>query len=235
MESTRLGKFKISYHNSKEFHQIKNEIFNSGIYSLEISEENPVILDIGAHIGLATLFFKQRWPGARLFAFEPNPESFALLEENVWQNNLENVELYQLAITGSEGIRQLYIPIGEDSWSSNSSLREGSWTGIEKQQGLRVESVRLAKIIQKLEHIDILKMDVEGAEFEIFKDMKSQIGKISHILVEIHPGNRKALRELRALLESLDYTLSYSQDGKQIKFPDESKLFVLSASQASSK
>lgn len=235
METTKLGKLTISYLDSKEFHSIKNEIYNTGIYEVDTDKADPVILDIGAHIGLATIYFKSRFPNAHIFAFEPNPEVFKLLEENIWQNGLEGIETYNIAIAGSKGKRKLYIADGEDSWSSNSSFTKGSWSGVEKQREIEVEARRLADILDQFEVVDILKMDVEGAEFEILKDIKKRMNKVMQLIVEIHPGKRERFKESKAVLDAYNLRSEYWQNGKEVREPDYSKLFILKSYQENSK
>ncbi|WKZ30977.1 MAG: FkbM family methyltransferase [Candidatus Dojkabacteria bacterium] len=232
MPSTKLGKLIISYINSREFHSIKNEIFNTQIYATKLQSETPIILDIGAHIGLATLYFKQQWPGGTVFAFEPNPVAFKLLEENIWQNGLQNVEAYNIAIAGSDGKRKLYIPANDVSWDSNSSFTNGSWSKQEAQQPVEIEARRLAKILEKLDKVDLLKIDVEGAEFEIFKDIQKNLMKINEMIIEIHPESRQRFKEMTARLLADDFTIEIWQNGKIVRQPDFSKLFIMKARQS---
>ena len=62
MESTKLGKYKIVYTNSKEYHTLKREIWGEDIYSFNSEKDSPLIIDIGAHIGISVLYFKSIYP-----------------------------------------------------------------------------------------------------------------------------------------------------------------------------
>src|SRR5690349_947133 len=103
MQSTRIGKNTVWYENSEEFNELKKELYTEHRYYLELDKEDPVILDMGAHIGLATLYFKQIYPEATITAFEPHPGNFAILQKNVLENQLKNVALVQAAVAPKDG------------------------------------------------------------------------------------------------------------------------------------
>ncbi len=77
------------------------EIFVKGTYAFNLSDKSPVFYDLGANIGMATLFFKWRYPSATIHAFEPDPETYKLLELNITGNHLSSVYLHNIAIGGS--------------------------------------------------------------------------------------------------------------------------------------
>jgi FkbM family methyltransferase len=68
-----------------------------------------VILDCGANIGMATLFFKWLYPNARIDAFEPDPKTFQLLENNVKQNHLTNVATHNCALWDIDGKIDFFV------------------------------------------------------------------------------------------------------------------------------
>ena len=89
MNSTRLGKFNITFINEKEYHTIKREIWGKEIYYFKSPNISPFIIDIGAHIGISVLYFKQLYPNSNILAFEPNPISFDILQ-NQYRYNLQD-------------------------------------------------------------------------------------------------------------------------------------------------
>ncbi len=92
----KVGKYSISYFNKIEFRNLKNEIFKEEIYNLDIDDGKTKelnIIDVGAYIGLSILYFKSRYRNARITAFEPNPNVFPLLEENLEYNKIKNVQI----------------------------------------------------------------------------------------------------------------------------------------------
>jgi hypothetical protein len=93
--------FQVTYRNNCEFEVICEDIFEKNIYYFEADTAEPAILDRGGHIGLAVLYFKSFYPQARIVTFERNPETFALLQRNIAQNNLRGVEVLNMAVTAS--------------------------------------------------------------------------------------------------------------------------------------
>jgi len=233
MPITRLNNFKIHYQNKREYHSLKREIFTQNIYqpNLEIDSSlgglDLIILDVGAHIGLATLYFKWLYPKAHIIAIEPNLESFQLLQQNIFENNLENIDLYNLALDIKPGETQLYIDKANE-WLSNSSLLENSWTNEEKTKAITVKTQTLTYFINLIANSKlkkILKMDIEGLESEILFSAGDKLKVFSEIIIEFHPTglrqaqpNRKqSINKLIKQLESLDFKITLEKKNKEVK------------------
>ena len=73
MHQTKLAPFVVSYQNGQEFHHLKKEIWTEHLYYTEIDSVMPRIIDAGAHIGLASLYFAKTYPTAKILSLEPNP------------------------------------------------------------------------------------------------------------------------------------------------------------------
>ncbi|HQC39363.1 MAG TPA: FkbM family methyltransferase, partial [Candidatus Dojkabacteria bacterium] len=104
-----LHKYDIAYLNKYELKILDKEIFGDEIYRIDIEKKNPLIFDVGSHIGLSILYFKKKYPTSTILGFEPNPNVFPFLEENINGNNIKNVTLYNLALSSKEGEKTLYI------------------------------------------------------------------------------------------------------------------------------
>jgi len=102
--------FRVVYAHQEEFDNLCGEIFGDGAYRFDCRRAAPRIVDCGAHIGLSVLYFKRRWPRAQITAFEPSPDTFALLERNLGSNGLADVELVNAAITASGDATSFYVP-----------------------------------------------------------------------------------------------------------------------------
>lgn len=157
---------------------ILDEIVIDRGYDFQLPEAPRIILDIGANIGLATLWFKRRYPDARIIAVEPDPESFALLERNT--SGIAGIERLNAALTAVDGV------IGLERGGLNPSafhvraLRPG-------EEG--VEAIRMPSLLARyrLHAVDLLKLDIEGAEKEVFEaDDLSWMDSIRTIAVELH-------------------------------------------------
>ena len=114
----------------------------------ELNPERPVILDIGANVGAFSVWAARRWPGAAIYSYEPNPETFELLSKNV-SNICVNA-----AVWSRDGESFLY---DGNANSAECSLFH-DWRG--KDSGHKVKTVAASS----LHPCDILKVDTEGSE-----------------------------------------------------------------------
>lgn len=135
------------------------------------------IVDVGANIGLATLYFKSVSPNATVVAIEPDAENFAVMQQNVIGNNVEKVHLLQAAIDSKEG--QLQVVKANLAYNSSVSNDKSGYT---------VPAVSVTNIIEKynLQQIDLIKIDVEGFESEIFSQHINWLDSVSNVIIEIH-------------------------------------------------
>lgn len=210
MQSTKLGKHEIWYENSDEFYELKKEIFSENCYYLELDKDDPVIVDAGAHIGMTVLYFKMLFPKAKILAFEPIPDNFALLEKNVTENQLENVELFQAVVAPKSGLLRIHEPTGEGAWKSGAGIIPRGWKGIQDNREIKVEAIGIQEILQK--KIDIFKMDVEGMEYEIVRNSGSLIRNVKNWLMEVHPRKDHRIEEIEKNLRQNGYQVEIKKD-----------------------
>ncbi|MBP6976477.1 FkbM family methyltransferase [Candidatus Dojkabacteria bacterium] len=226
MESTKLGKYTILYPNKKEYHTLKREIWNQEIYYFETDTNCPYIVDIGSHIGISILYFKALYPNCKILAFEPNPISFGILKENVFNNGLEDIQLINKAISSDSSLKDFYIDNSKQNWESNSSFLKNSWSGKESTKSIKVECTRLDEYIKDIENIDMLKIDTEGSEYEILNSHKNNLNKVKNISVEYHPvKNSKIEKILIVLREYFDIKIFF--EGEEIKNMVNDKLLTI--------
>lgn len=98
--SSHLPPFTIFYANNEEYHRLKNEIFTQHTYYFETETDAPLIIDAGAHIGLASLYFKKLYPKSHLIAIEPNPNLLPILTTNFQANQITDAEILPIALIG---------------------------------------------------------------------------------------------------------------------------------------
>jgi FkbM family methyltransferase len=152
---------------------------------------DSVVIDIGANQGFFTLYAAR--DGAKIFAFEPNADTFRMLRENVARNSLQDrVVAFNEAVTGREGLRDLYI-----GFDSKGNMLSGTASIVNSNRGgdsVVVESARsttLDKIFEDnmIDRCDLLKMDCEGAEYEILANASQRtFDKIGSVSMEFHDG-----------------------------------------------
>ena len=219
MHSSRVGKYNIWYENSDEFYELKKEIFGENCYYMESDIESPLIIDAGAHIGMTVIYFKMLFPNARIIAFEPIGANFELLKKNIEENQLENVEIYQAVVAPKSGRLRIHEPIGEGAWKSGAGIIPKGWRGIQTNQEIKVEAIGIQEILQ--DKIDLFKMDIEGMEYEVIRNMGSAIKMISNLMIEVHPRKDHRIEEIIKTLEQNRFNIELREDpssaGKGLK------------------
>ena len=156
------------------------EIWRYKSYSEAEIRRDDVVVDIGANIGgYAVLAAKS---GARVFAYEPVPETYQLLSKNIIINNCHTVKSYNVAV-GSK-IGELTLNVNPQAAGLDSIYHTFSST-----EKIKVPSIDLHEIFvqNKLKKIDVLKIDVEGAEYDILLNARSSdMRKVRTITMEYH-------------------------------------------------
>jgi len=159
-----------------------HELFVNGAYAFDATQRNPRIIDAGANIGLSVLFFKSRYPDARILAIEPEPGTFAHLQRVLATNGLGDVALVNVAVGDPPGVAVFYSD--PDTGGSISASLVPALGGAQRQE---VPVVRLSTLIDG--PVDFLKLDVEGAEYAVVRDLiaTGQIALVREAVIEYHP------------------------------------------------
>ena len=168
------------------------EIFVDKDFFFSTKSTNPVIYDCGANIGTSVIYFKNLYSNSKIKVFEANPEIAEILLQNIKKNNITEVEIIKKAVW----IDNNGVDFNLNSADSSSIFTPGKKT--------RVESVRLKDLIDKEGSIDLLKMDIEGAEVDVIKDCDNSIKKIDNIIIEYHSfvNRKQQLDELLKILSN---------------------------------
>lgn len=188
---------------------------------------NPIVLDVGANIGLFSLAVLKIKPQSQIFAFEPGPHQFSLLAETVKTNNLNNnIKLFQIALCNKNGSSNFRVHDSQDA--SGDGFIDTERAG--KTKKITVLSQTLDTWLQNnsnLKSVDLIKMDTEGSEFWIlngafnfFKEFKPAI------IMEIYPMNIKnypfEISDLVIRIEDLGYKI-YTLERVLIPFDEIEK------------
>lgn len=166
--------YKISFMGEAHLRWLFGEIFMDASYFFHADNDRPLIFDCGSNIGMSVLFFKKLYRNARIIAFEPDPATFATLRQNVVQNRLSDVELHSVAIGGHSGQIELF----RDPSPESSSLKMSTLRQRHDGPGVVVPSRRLSEFIKS--DIDLLKLDVEGAEDAVMDELADS-GKLRYV------------------------------------------------------
>ena len=166
--------------------RVFKQIFVDNEYdSLNLPETAKTIIDLGANIGLSALFFIKKFPASRIVAVEPDAVNFSIMEKNL-EKFSKSISFLQAAIWPTDGEVSL---VEEDD--DHTSL--GAWgyrtEASNGNSGLSVKAVTIPTIMKQygMDFVDILKVDIEGAEYELFeKNYEDWIDKVGLIIIETH-------------------------------------------------
>ena len=143
---------------------------------------NPIIIDVGTNVGFFSLLMSKKYPNASIYSFEPNPDNYNFLIEHIKNNQQKNIHPYNYAVSSKNGKVTLYISIENFTGHSLYAKTENK---------IQVQSITLDTILNdnKIEKCDILKLDCEGAEYEILMNSDESLKKIENISLEYHDLN----------------------------------------------
>lgn len=164
----------------------------------------PHILDCGANIGCTVLNYKRQFPNARITAFEPDPQFAPILRRNLANNNASDVEVVEAAVWTQDG---------EISWicegvDGSRIVEDGSTSNM-----ITVPTIDLVKYLQV--SVDLLKLDIEGAEYAVVDHISHNLEKVKNIIVECHiqQSNLKDFGRLLGTLKKAGFRLSFNTIG----------------------
>jgi FkbM family methyltransferase len=199
------------------------EIFKREDYRLPIEkslDESAIVVDLGANIGLASVFFQQNYyPNARFIAVEPSPKNLVLLERNL-ASAVPKSEIAPVVVNDTLGLVRIddgevgfnvhIIDVARNVIPSEKNAKNAVYTegsslelktslrgtkqtneelkGDETIHGTEVVALTMPKIMEDLHisHIDLLKMDIEGAEKAVLRDAAAWLPKVEFLVVELH-------------------------------------------------
>lgn len=186
----------------------------------------PVIIDCGANIGISVLNYKKKYPGAKIVAFEPDPSLIPILKHNIITNHINDVTVVEAAVWTCFGESDFYLEGADGS----RLAKQGS------AQTVRVRTVDLADYISN--SVDLIKMDIEGAELDVIPHIEHKLPLVKNVIVECHINSDQAGRfgDLLKTLSDAGFAVSINSLGvwrdlirKPAKLPDEADQYFLVA------
>ncbi len=148
------------------------EIFLRRIYDFNTDAPLPFVIDAGANIGLASIFFKELLPESRVIAIEPDPAICRLLRGNLAAQQCSDVEIVEAAVSDRTG---------HVSFQSDGAT--GGRTG-ETGAGIEVDAIALVDLL--VQPVTFLKIDIEGAELEVLRSCADRLSRVENMFVEFH-------------------------------------------------
>jgi len=191
---------------------IYREIFEKNEYDFSVNKEPKYIIDAGANIGMASIYFANKYKKAKIIAIEPEEENYKLLKLNTEKyTNItaKNAALWNISreiALFDVGIENIGFMVG----TNVSSLKPST-----KNFKQLIKTTTIDEIIHdfNIDFIDILKIDIEGAEKEVFESSKEWISKTRCIIAELHERKKRGCNKaFYKNIKSFDQVGMYGED-----------------------
>lgn len=198
-EVSFLG-YRIRYLNAESLFQLYREIFVHRYYDLPVKSESPQIIDCGSNIGMSVIFFKNKYPKARIIGFEPHPATFRTLRENIERNRFQHIDVYQQALSDRCGTIDFYV---NNDGQGLEALEMSIIAGREATP-IQVPTNQLSAYVDG--EVDLLKLDIEGAEELVLKDLEDhgKLRSFRRIICEYHHHRDSTVDRLSRTLSLLE-------------------------------
>ncbi|MDC3315697.1 FkbM family methyltransferase [Candidatus Thioglobus sp.] len=220
---------KVYYRSSTSDMALIYEILLKSKYKSEYylpEKLNPkVVFDIGGNIGITSIYLSSIFPDAKIYTFEPMPENFEILQKNISQ--YKNIRAFNYGLGSKNGNFKVYLSNDPENFGGISFYPDAH--GNQEKSYISCEVKNVNEIINDLEveSIDLIKIDTEGAEYDILSTLKVDILRgTSWITGELH-GNKDF--ELLNYLSNFGFSISLNkQIGNRLFMFHAGKLEVIS-------
>jgi FkbM family methyltransferase len=209
----RRKKYESINLNNGEFYYdtpFATKTFLSAVYDLYLvtlkgtifMDKNPTIVDVGANIGQFMFACKNVFPDAKVYSIEPDPNIFKILKKNT--KNYKNVTVYNLALNNIKRKIKFYVSSEFSEWSSLKIINDKKYT---------VSVVNAEKgdvLLRSIKQIDLLKIDVEGAEYDVVLGLLDTLKRTKYLLIEVsleRNDEDKGSSKLMSLLLKSDFRI----------------------------
>ena len=163
-----------------------------------------VIFDIGGNIGITSIYLASIFPHAKIYTFEPLPANFEILKKNI--DNYENIEAFNFGLGSQYSNFKVYLSNDSENFSGISFYPDPIGNNSDPYISCEVQSINEVVEKLKIDCIDLIKIDTEGAEYDILTSLKEKIIRgTSWITGELH-GNQDF--ELLSYLNRFDFSIS---------------------------
>lgn len=181
----------VSYVSASDLRGQFTEIFVQRHYAIKTAQTAPVIIDAGGNVGMSAIWFRQAYPGAKVTVYEADPDLAATLAKNLESTGTTGVEVENAAVWDKDGT------VSFDNRGRDKGL-------VSAEGAVQVRSIDLA--LHLPERVDLLKLDIEGAEYAVIRRMTEtgSISRVQTLVAEFHIKREdvddclNALQQLRA-------------------------------------
>jgi len=177
------------------------EIFSNNIFYFKTDTSNPLIIDCGSNIGVSISYFKFFFPKSKIIGFEPDPEIFKVLNNNISHFSEPSIELHNSAVWIEDTILS-FVPDGSD----------GGY--LDESGEVKVQAKELSAFLNQ--KVDFLKIDIEGAEAIVLQSISDQLHNVRCLFIElhVHENNPTIIEETFAFLRKRNFKFTFDSVGK---------------------
>ncbi len=201
------------------------EIFIKGTYDIDLQEDNPTIIDAGANIGVAMLFFKWKYKNAKILCFEPNENCLRYLYQNISSNELTNIEIYEAFLSNTTSEINIAFPTSNLT-SLNAKEMLQNETSSDSIITKKVNTRQLSNFFNS--KINLLKLDIEGGEvdvlYELIESKKFQL--IENYIIEYH-YSKTSKESLASFLNTFISSNFVMKNNSDVTFRNEKDIIVI--------
>jgi FkbM family methyltransferase len=216
----RLLKVYAKEHNYRYYCRLEdfNPNREADIVKLFRPKEGDIVVDVGAHIGKYTIIAsKMVGSKGKVIAIEAHPANYDTLKQNIFLNKLTNVIALNYAVHSTETLVKLYEPGQEEGFTIyNTIMTDRTLLNNQKYIEVKANTLDFLLFENGIKEVNWIKIDVEGAEFEVLKGATNILSNSKDIslLIEIHnlgAKNKTFYEPIIHLLESKNYKLSFEK------------------------
>lgn len=203
MKPLKLKKYEVNIDNHElilydiESSRTLDFVIPEAIHGDEYNTKNinfkpgDVVIDIGANVGSVSIMLAKKYPFLKIYSYEAHPINFQNLQKNIKENNISNIKAFNNAVFSEDNY---FIDISlniDNTGASNSFIDPEEYPDLYEKEysSVQVPTISLDTIIREnnIQNIKLLKMDCEGAEFDIFSNSKliNQVS-LENVGIEIH-------------------------------------------------
>jgi FkbM family methyltransferase len=200
------------------------EIIEMHEYCFTAKHEPKYIIDAGANVGMAAIYFANKYKNAKIIAIEPESENYELLKKNT--ENYTNITVIQAALWDTSGEISLFdMGLGDNAFMAGTS-KTVLKTPVKNIKQM-IKTVTIDEIINEfhIDVIDILKIDIEGSEKEVFESCKSWINKTKCIIIELHERMKRGCN--KAFYKTIKYFEKIGSYGEDIYLSRDDYIKIL--------
>lgn len=187
---------------------VKRKYWEGEVSSLLIRKKGRLFIDVGAAFGYYSFLLQDNFNG--VLAIEPHPKNVRIIERVKERNNYSKVKVLQGAISDENGTAKLYLSYRALDGLGGHSLSSRAIYVSSPLKYIKVSTVTLDSLLRTSIGADLIKVDVEGAEWRVLNGAKKVMDKIKSWLIELHESTRKT--ELEELLTSFSYMVRWVDD-----------------------